>query len=322
MAVDGFAQPWWLLLLLVVAAIVVGYLWSQRRRRRAVLRFANLATLERVAPRQPGWPRHVPAALLCLGLILLVVGLAGPTAETQVSRNRATVILVMDVSLSMRSTDVAPSRLAAAQDAATRFAQSLPPTINLGLESFAGTPAVLVPPSTERDPVVRQIRSLKLSESTATGEAIAAAINAIDTFNSAVPGGDDGPPPARIVLMSDGKQVVGRDEFQQATEAARRHIPISTVSFGTEGGVVHIDGQDVPVPVDDASLAKVAQMSGGEFFPARSNTELHQVYDTLRSQIGFETVHADVSRPWLATGTLLCLVAAGIAVARSQRLPV
>ena len=178
MAIDGFAQPWWLVLLVPVAALVVGYLWAQKRRHRAALRFSNLALLERVATRLPGWQRHIPAALLAVALLLLTVGLAGPTAETKVPRNRATVVLVIDVSLSMQSTDVSPTRLTAAQDAASTFVRGMPPTINLGLESFAGTPAILVPPTTDRDAVVSQIQTLKLAESTATGEALAAALNA------------------------------------------------------------------------------------------------------------------------------------------------
>jgi Ca-activated chloride channel family protein len=253
---------------------------------------------------------------------VLTVGLAGPTAETKVPRNRATVLLVIDVSLSMQATDVAPSRLAAAQDAAAKFVQGMPPTINLGLESFAGTPAVLVPPTTDRDAVVGQIQTLKLAESTATGEALAAAMNSIDAFNAQVPGSEGGPPPARIVLMSDGKQTVGQDEFAVAARAGQRHIPVSTISFGTPYGSIDLEGRQIPVPVDDPSLAQVAQMSGGQFYPAQSNAELHQVYDTLGEQIGYQNVHADVSKPWFVLGTLILLLATGLAIGRSQRLPI
>jgi Ca-activated chloride channel family protein len=321
MAIDGFATPGWLGLLAVIAVLVAGYLWLQKRRRRHLLRFANLALLERVTPRQPGWSRHVPSGLLLVALILLTVALAGPTAHAQVPRNRATVLLVIDVSLSMRASDVTPTRLAAAQDAATRFVQGMPPTINLGLESFAGTAAILVPPSTDRDPVVGQIRTLKLAESTGTGEALATALGAIDAFNAQIPGTEAGPPPARIVLMSDGKQTVGRDEFAVAAEAGRRHIPISAISFGTPYGTINLDGREVSVPVDDPSLAQVAQLSGGQFYPAQSNAQLHQVYDTLGQQIGYQTIQVDTSKTWLALGTLISLLAVAIALTRSQRLP-
>jgi Ca-activated chloride channel family protein len=121
--------------------------------------------------------------------------------------------------------------------------------------------------------------------------------------------------------MSDGKQTTGRDEFEVATQAGAAHIPISTISFGTLYGTVDINGEQVPVPVDDDSLSKVAQLSGGQFYPAQSNQQIHQVYDNLAQQIGYQTIHQDVSRPWLIMGTLTCLAAAGAALLLSQRLP-
>jgi len=321
MVLGGFSAPGWFGLLGLVAAVVIGYVWVQRRARRYMLRFANLELLERITPRRPGWPRHIPAVLLILALLLLTLGLAGPTAHTQVPRNRAIVMLVIDVSLSMNSTDVSPTRLAAAQDAAISFVRHLPPGLNLGVESFAGSATVLVSPTTDRDQAVRAIQTLKLAESTATGDALAAALSTIDAVNQLIPGQGQGPPPARIVLMSDGKQNTGRDEFAVATQAGAAHIPISTISFGTPYGTVTIQGEQLPVPVDDDSLARVAQLSGGEFYPAQSNQQIHQVYDTLTQQIGYQTINHDVSKPWLILGTLTCLITAGAALLTSQRLP-
>ncbi len=323
MALGGFSAPAWLGLLAVVAALVVGYVWVQRRARRYLLRFANLALLDQVVPRQASWPRHVPAALLILALTLLTVSLAGPTASAQVPRDRATVMLVIDVSLSMNSTDVTPTRLAAAQDAALSFIRTLPPGINLGIESFAGSATVLVSPTTDRDLAVRAIQTLKLAESTATGDALAAALNTLDEINQLIPAQShgQGPPPARIVLMSDGKQNAGRDEFAVARQASAAHVPIDTISFGTPYGTVDIQGEQAPVPVDDDSLSQVAQLSGGQFYPAQSNQQIHQVYDTLAHQIGYQTIRRDASKPWLALGTLTCLAAAVAALALSQRLP-
>lgn len=321
MSLGGFTAPTWFLLLAVVAALVGGYLWAQRRKRRQVLRFTNLALLERVMPRAAGWHRHMPAALLAVAMILMVVGLAGPTANAKVPRNRATVILVVDVSLSMQSTDVDPTRLGAAQQAAAQFARQLTPGINLGLESFSATPTVLVPPTTDRDPVVQQINTLKLGPATATGDALATALETLESFNRLVPSSDSGPPPSRIVLMSDGKQTVGRDEFTVARNAATAKIPISTISFGTPYGTVDLDGEDVPVPVDDSSLSQVAKISGGEFFPARSNADLHRVYDTLGQQIGYQTLRTDASKPWFALGTVALIVAIGAGLLVSQRVP-
>ncbi|MGH3844886.1 MAG: VWA domain-containing protein, partial [Pseudonocardiaceae bacterium] len=177
MSLGGFTTPLWFLLLVVVAALAIGYVWMQRRRRRQVLRFANLAMLERVAPKRQGWQRHVPVALLLAALVLFTVALAGPTAEQKVPRNRATVMLVIDVSLSMRATDIEPTRIAAAQREAKRFAHDLTPGVNLGLVSFAGSATVLQPPTTDRLSVIRSIDNLKLAEATGTGEAIFAALS-------------------------------------------------------------------------------------------------------------------------------------------------
>ncbi|NIH83594.1 VWA domain-containing protein [Amycolatopsis granulosa] len=326
MSVSGFAAPWWFLLLFVVAAVAVGYVLAQRARRRRTLRFANLELLDRIAPRSQGWPRHVPAALIVLSLLLLTVGLAGPTAEQKVPRNRATVMLVVDVSLSMEATDVKPSRIKAAQDAATQFAQGLTPGINLGLVSFAGTATVLVAPTTQRQSVVTAIDNLKLAQSTATGEGIYAALQSIQGF-SAVVGGADGPPPARIVLMSDGKQTVPDDlyaprgAFTAAQEARKEQVPIATISFGTSHGTVEIDGREVPVDVDDGSLQEVARLSDGQFYQAGSAEQLKQVYADLGEQIGYEMKEADASRPWVLLGTLALVTAAGTALFVGQRLP-
>ncbi|MTD56796.1 VWA domain-containing protein [Amycolatopsis pithecellobii] len=326
MSIGGFSAPWWFLLLIVVAAVVVGYVLALRARRRRMMRFSNLELLDRVAPRSQGWPRHVPAVLLIVSMLLLTVALAGPTAEQKVPRNRATVMLVIDVSLSMEATDVKPTRIQAAQDAATQFAKGLTPGINLGLVSFAGTATVLVAPTTERRSVVNAIANLKLAQSTATGEGIYAALQAVSGF-SAVVGGADGPPPARVVLMSDGKQTVPEDlyaprgAFTAAEEAKKEQVPISAISFGTNHGTVTIDGREVPVDVDDGSLQEVARLSGGEFYQAGSAEQLKAVYADLGEQIGYETKEADASRPWVVLGTLALIAGAGSALFLGQRLP-
>ncbi|WP_447002901.1 VWA domain-containing protein [Saccharothrix isguenensis] len=321
MSLSGFTAPWWFLLLLVVAALAVFYVVLQRVLRKRTLRFANLPMLEKVAPKRQGWYRHVPAALLMVAFIVLTVALAGPTAEQKVPRNRATVMLVIDTSLSMKSTDVKPSRLEAAQVAAKSFADGLTPGINLGLISFAGSATVLVAPTTDREAVTQSIDGLKLAQSTATGDAIVAALAAVDSFGKVV-GGADGPPPARVVLMTDGKETVGtRKATEAADDAKKAGIPISTISFGTEDGVVEIEGRQQEVPVDDDSMKEIAERSGGEFFKAASAEELRRVYDTLGEQIGYEKKQADASRPWVVLGTVLGMVAVAGALLFGQRLP-
>ncbi|OLF10281.1 hypothetical protein BLA60_16520 [Actinophytocola xinjiangensis] len=327
MSLRNFTAPWWFLLLIVVAAIGVGYVVVQRTRRKRTLRFANLELLEKVMPARQGWVRHVPPIVLVIALMLLTTAMAGPTAEQRVPRNRATVMLVIDVSLSMEATDVQPTRLAAAQDAAKDFVTGLTPGINLGLIAFAGTATVLVSPTTDREGVANAISNLRLAESTATGEAIFAALQAIDGFAQVI-SGVEGAPPARVVLMTDGKQTIPTDDgddprgaFTAARAAADAEVPVSTISFGTETGQVTIDGKTQPVPVDDESMREIARLSGGEFYRAATADQLHRVYDTLGEQIGYETKDADASRPWLMLGTLAALVAAGSALLIGQRLP-
>lgn len=326
MSFGGFASPLWFLLLLVIAVIVVGYVWAQRRRRQDTLRFSNLELLDRVAQGGRRWPKHVPAALLAVALILLTVALSGPTGTQRVPRNRATVMLTVDVSLSMKATDVEPSRLDAAKVAAKQFADKLPPGINLGLTSFAGTATVLATPTTDHESVKQAIDGLSLAEATATGDGINASMSAIDSFGKTV-GGAQGAPPARIVLMADGGQTIPRDPnaprgaFTKAVEAKKARLPISTISFGTAHGTIDIEGQPEPVRVDDPAMQLIAQRSGGEFHKAASAEELRGVYDTLGDQIGYQTRHTDASKPWLVLGTLVAIVAAALALVLGRRLP-
>ncbi|MEU5261019.1 VWA domain-containing protein [Amycolatopsis sp. NPDC021455] len=326
MSLTGFAAPWWFLLLIAVAAVAVGYVLAQRARRKRMIRFANLDLLEKVAPKSQGWVRHLPAVLIVLSLLLLTVALAGPTAEQKVPRNRATVMLVIDVSLSMEATDVLPTRLKAAQEAATSFARNMTPGINLGLISFAGTATVLVNPTTDRNGVIKAIENLKLAQSTATGEGIFAALQSIESFSTVV-GGADGPPPARIVLMSDGKQTVPEDLYAArggytAAQAAKQAgVPISSISFGTTHGSVTIDDKQQPVSVDDESLREIARLSGGDFYKAASAEELKKVYADLGEQIGYELKDADASKPWLVAGTLILMIGAAASLFFGQRLP-
>ncbi|KAA0926452.1 VWA domain-containing protein [Rhodococcus cerastii] len=330
MSLTDFASPWWLGFLLVVIALTVGYVVIQRRKQKHVLRFSNMELLESVAPDRPNRLRHLPTALVLVGLMFLTVALAGPTADQRVPRNRATVMLVIDVSLSMEATDVEPTRLAAAQEAAKSFADGLTPGINLGLVAFAGTASVLVSPTANREATKSAIDRLQLSERTATGESIFTSLQSIDTLG-AILGGGDAAPPARIVLLSDGKQTVPqnlddpRGGYTAARAAKDKNVPISTISFGTSYGSVEIEDENgverVPVPVDDPSLREIANLSGGSFFSASSLEDLRDVYDTLEEQIGFEITRGDASRPWLILGVLCISAGLGSALVMRQRLP-
>jgi Ca-activated chloride channel family protein len=310
----------------VVLGIVALYIVVQLARHRRMLRFANMELLESVAPKRPSRWRHLPAILLVLSLLLFTVAMAGPTHDVRIPRNRAVVMLVIDVSQSMRATDVSPNRLAAAQEAAKQFADQLTPGINLGLIAYAGTASVLVSPSTNRDATKSAIDKLQLADRTATGEGIFTALQAIATVGAVIGGGDQ-PPPARIVLMSDGKETVpsNPDNPKGAYTAARtakdQGVPISTVSFGTPYGYVEINDQRQPVPVDDEMLKKIAELSGGQAYTASSLEQLKEVFTNLQEQIGYETRKGDASAGWLRLGALVLALAALAAMLLNRRLP-
>jgi Ca-activated chloride channel family protein len=252
--------------------------------------------------------------------------MAGPTHDLRVPRNRAVVMLVIDVSESMVATDVAPNRLAAAKEAGKRFVDELTPGINLGLVEFAGTATLLMAPTVDRDAVKAAIDTLKAAERTATGEGIFTALQAI-AATTAVLGGGQGPPPARIVLESDGKETVPGDPdgprgaFTAAHAAKEQGVGISTISFGTPDGTVTLDDQEIPVPVDDSTLQKISEISGGQAFHADSLDTLNSVYSTLQRNIGFETIPGDASAAWIRLGALVLIAALAAAAVLNRSLP-
>ena len=327
MALSGFTHKWYFLFLLAVIGLVAVYVSVQLSRHKRMLRFANTEALESVAPHRPSQWRHLPIILLVTSLLLLTVAMAGPTHEVKIPRNRAVVMLVIDVSQSMRATDIAPTRMAAAQEASKKFVDDLTPGVNLGLIAYAGTANVLVSPTTNRDATKNAIDKLQIADRTATGEAIFTALQAISTVGAVIGGGDE-PPPARIVLFSDGKETVPSNPdnpkgcYTGARTANDQGVPISTIAFGTPNGSVEVDGQKVDVPVDDAMLKKVAQLSGGTAYNASSVEELTNVYSNLQEQIGYETTRGDASAGWLRLGAIVVAAAAVAALLINRRLPV
>ncbi|MCA0145063.1 VWA domain-containing protein [Blastococcus sp. LR1] len=315
-----FQSPWWLLALLVVAALVGVYVLLQLRRKAYAARFTNVALLGTLVPKRPGWKRHLAFGIVAAGLATLVVSLAVPSTEVRVPREKATVIMAVDVSLSMQAEDVEPTRFQVMQRAATDFVDVLPERINLGLVSFAGTATTVVPPTTDRGQVALAIDNLDLAEATAIGEAIFTSLSAIENFQASLESSGEEPPPARIVLLSDGSNTVGRDN-EQAIDAAREAgVPVSTIAFGTDYGTLDIDGENVPVPVDRASLEQIADDTGGSFSEAASASELEQVYTDLGSQIGYTTEAKDVSYWFVRAGVLVVLIGAVLSLFWTNRL--
>jgi Ca-activated chloride channel family protein len=313
-------------LLVGVALLAVGYVVLQRRRRTYTVRFTSTELLDSVAPRRPGWRRHVPAVVFLAALALLVTGFARPTRLVDVPTERATVVMAIDVSLSMSAEDVAPNRLAAAQAAAKSFLDQLPPTLNVSLVSFAGTATVLVLPTQDRAPVESAIDGLQLAPATAIGEAIFASLDVL----ARVPPDDRGErPPGSIVLLTDGETTVGRPDDVAAAAAARAGVPILTIGFGTpEGFIVYQDPADpeaapavIPVPVAHEPLERIAAMTGGSHHRAETGAELGAAYQAIGSAIGTERVPREVTDWFVGASLAVLATAGGLSLAWFQRLP-
>jgi Ca-activated chloride channel family protein len=314
-----FQTPIWLLGLVVVAALVALYVVLQLRRKQYAARFTNVALLGTLVPKRPGWKRHVAFGLVALALGVLVVSLATPSTEVRVPRERATVVMAVDVSMSMEATDIEPTRFEAMQVAAKEFVDVLPEEINLGLVAFSGTATTLVTPTTDRGQVRAAIDNLELSEATAIGEAVFASLQAIANFQSAL-GETEEQVPARIVLLSDGSNTVGRSTSQAVDSALDAGVPVSTIAFGTDYGSVEIEGDSVPVPVDRAALEDIAEETGGSYSEAASASELEEVYSDLGSQIGYTTEPQDVSYWFVRGGVLLALLGCVLSLVFTSRL--
>jgi Ca-activated chloride channel family protein len=315
-----FLAPQYLLLLLGVAALATVYVAQQVRRKRYVARFSNVELLGSVAPRRPGWRRHLTFSLMLIGLAVLSVGAAQPSAAVRVPREDATVMMAIDVSLSMEATDVLPSRLDAAKAAGDTFVKLLPGRINLGLVSFAGSANLLESPTLDRNAVRTSISKLKLAERTAIGEAIFTSLQAIQVFTkSSTPKGEKAPA-ARIVLLSDGSNTFGRSVTSAIDAARAAHVQVSTIAFGTRTGTVESHGQTLSVPADETTLRRIAEQTGGSFHTATSEQELRAVYKDIGSQIGYTTKHKAVTWRYLLTGLLFLFAAGGTAMLWSGRL--
>jgi Ca-activated chloride channel family protein len=314
-----FLSPVWLLAVVPVLGLAAAYLYRQRTRKAYAVRFSNVDLLRAVAPGGIGKIRkHAPAVALLCSLMLLSLVLAHPSRDTKVPLERATVMLALDVSLSMASHDVQPTRLAAAQEAAKEFVRQLPRNFNVGLVSFSKSANVLVSPTKDHAAVTSAIDGLQLAEATATGEAVFVCLDAI----AGVPAdGAAGPPPARIVLLSDGYRTFGRSIEDAASAAETANVPVSTIAFGTDTGTIEIDGSVQRVPVDRPALQLLADTTKGHFYEAASAEALQQVYQDMGSSIGYRTVAREVW-PWFAgIGLLFALSAAGMSLLWTSRLP-
>ncbi len=317
----SFLDPVRLWLLVAVLALVVAYVVMQRRRRSYAVRFTNLALLDKVAPQRPDWRRHVAAVGFALALTALVTGFARPTHVSKVPRERATVMIAIDTSLSMAATDVTPSRIGAVQRAAESFIAKLPATLNVGLVTFHGNAVLAVPPTTDRNQIRTAIGRLTLGEGTAIGEAIFTALDALAGINASTPAGE-ALVPARIVLMSDGKTTVGRPNNDAVRASLTAEVPVSTIAFGTDAGTIMVPQEPgpIPVPVDRAALEDIAKATNGSFFSATTEGQLSKVYADIGSSVGYTDKDTELTSWFLGAAFVALVGAAAASLTWSARL--
>jgi Ca-activated chloride channel homolog len=324
----SFQHASWLWLLLIPVALVALYLVMQQRRPKYTARFTNLDLLESVIPKRAGWKRHVPTALIIAGVMALVVSLAKPSRPGTVEVQQATLMVALDVSISMQATDVDPDRLTAMKLAAKRFIESAPPKVRIGIIAFAGSAQVLVTPTFDRQSALRAVNRLKLREGTAIGEAIFTALDALETDReqesnnlestdgttapTLPPRADGQPAPERIVVMSDGETTMGRPDSEATDAAKAAGVAVTTVAFGTPDGVITYKGETGTVPVNPDKLRKIADDTGGDFFEAASSDELAKVFESITTRVRSTEADVDIS-PWFVGGGLALVVAGALA---------
>jgi Ca-activated chloride channel homolog len=306
----SFAQPLFLLALLLVPLGVLAYLQHERDRRAAAAAFAAPAVQASVVPHTPGWRRHVPLVAYALALAVLIVALAKPQRTVAVPVERASIMLTTDFSGSMQATDVPPSRLAAARAAADRFLREVPAAVRVGLVVFNQNARLVESPTTDRAAVRDAIAALQPSGGTATGEALAVSISALEQQIDA----DGVRVPSAIILLSDGASVRGRPPQQLARRAKALKIPIYTVTLGTPAGTIQVTRPNGtaatrPVPPDPVESRAVAAISGGRAYTADTASNLSDAYKALGSRIGYRDEQREITAAF--SGGALVLLAGG-----------
>jgi Ca-activated chloride channel homolog len=313
----SFANPLGLVGLMLVPLALGAQLHSRRRALRYAIRFPALSTLRVAAADAASWRRHVPIGLLLAGIAALALALARPRITHQVAIDQASIMLVTDHSGSMAATDVHPSRLAAAQQAADTFISRLPSGVRVGAVAFSSAPDAAQGPETTHAAARAIIDGESPGGATATGDALQVALQLLR-------GADAKHPPSAIVLLSDGSANAGADPLSVARTSGRDHIPIYTVALGTPDGVLQTPDPfepSVPVPPDPALMRQIAKASGGRTFNAQSAGELSSIYTKLGSRLASTTRKSDITALFAAGGLVLVLVAAAGSARLSGRLP-
>ena len=330
----------WLLALLPLLAL--GYVALVRRRRAAAQRLAGFGLVDA----KPGWRAYLAPAIYLLALTVLILASARPTALITLPSQQRTLILSIDVSLSMRASDVSPSRIEAAQAAARDFVREQPADVRLGIVSFAGTALLIQPPTHDKEELIAAIDRLQLDRHTAIGSGIIMALatlypdEGIDLETMVLgprAGGSgkkskNGPkearpvppgsnPNAAIILLTDGRRTTGPDPLDAARLAASHGVRVFTVGFGsTQGGPVAFEGYSIYMMYDEETLKAIAQLTNAEYFHAASSEELKKIYDTLTSRFVMEKSQTEITAFFALAGAVLVLAAAAVSLARSNRI--
>ncbi|HEX7054017.1 MAG TPA: VWA domain-containing protein [Burkholderiales bacterium] len=342
----SFLWPKLLWLLALLPVLAAGYLLVLRRRRAAAQRLFAAPMVRQAASAGGGWKRHLAPALYLLALAVLIVASARPTALITLPSHQRTLILAMDVSLSMRATDVQPNRLGAAQNAARDFVREQPSDVKIGIVSFAGTAALVQPPTRSREDLIAAIDRLQLDRHTAIGSGIIMALatlfpdDGIDLESIVLgpraphasapkkppvkemprvaPGSN---PHAAIILLTDGRRTIGPDPLDAARMAAERGVRVFTVGFGSaQGGPVAFEGYSIFMMYDEETLKAIADLTRAEYFHAASSEELRTIYDALTSRFVLEQAETEITAFFALAAALLVLAAAAFSLARASRI--
>ncbi|HYH43487.1 MAG TPA: VWA domain-containing protein [Burkholderiales bacterium] len=347
-----FMLPQLLWLLLVVPLLVAMYWFVLSRRKKGAVRYASLGLVKEALGTRQRFRRHVPPLLFLIALTLILLAVSRPTAVITLPSEQRTIILAIDVSLSMRATDVEPNRLAAAQEAAKTFIQQQPPDVRVGIVSFAGTALLVQSPTQNRDDLIAAIDRLELQRHTAIGSGLIVALATVfpdagidlESMIFGAGGRDsrrgvaiDQPkkaekrdvapvPPgsyasAAIILLSDGRRTTGPDPLDAAKMAADRGVRVFTVGLGNaQGGMASFEGWSVYMRFDEETLRTIADLTRGEYFSASSALELRKVYETLNSKFMLEKKETEITALVTAAAALLALGAGLLSLAWSNRL--
>jgi Ca-activated chloride channel family protein len=345
----SLSWPWALLALLAVPLLVVARWWLNRRRKRTAITVSSVALIRAALPGRTAWRRRIPVYLFLAGLFALAGALARPQATVSVPADNTSILLAIDVSGSMCSTDVPPNRLTAASDAARKFIKDENDGTRIGLVAFSGIAGLLVPPTTDKDKLLDAIDGLKTARGTAIGQGILASIDAIAEINpnvaktgvdlgDAAPGAPTDFQPDTIVVLTDGSNTTGVDPVTAAQQAAARHLRIFTIGFGTTqpspmvctADQIGDDGGFGPGPrggggfgggrasrvqeIDEDALQKVADTTGGKYFRAQDASKLNDVLSGLPKEIGLHKERTEISYWFVLAGALLVFVGIGLSL--------